>query len=86
MDNAGQGLTGTDLTTAVDTKVVPNAGGQLVFDVTAIINEIIARPGWNPGNAIVLYLLNNNSQGCDVLRNNSDDAGLLEMTFSGTPR
>jgi hypothetical protein len=81
LDNASGGLTGSSATTS---SVNSTSTGDLVADVTAIVNEIISRPGWVSGNSLVFYLLGDNalSNGDNnSWRQYSDTAGSLTITW-----
>lgn len=81
LDNAGGGLTGSSTTTA---SANSTSTGDLVADVTGIVNEIISRSGWVSGNSLVFYLLGDNalSNGSDnSWRQTSDTVGSLTINW-----
>jgi hypothetical protein len=79
--NAGQGLQGTSPTTASATGSVTTSNGTLTIDCTAVIAEIIAQSGWNPGNSIVLYLSGENAS-TDRVIDATDAAGSLVINYA----
>jgi len=79
-DNAGTLLTG-DSQTSASVSVTRPSSGNLVADVTSIVNQIIGRAGWVSGNSLVFYLLPS-GQGADCdWRMTSDTAGMLSITW-----
>ena len=79
-DNAGTLLTGGSQTSA-SVSVTRPSSGNLVADVTSIVNEIIGRSGWVSGNSLVFYLLPSGpGADCDW-RMTSDTAGSLTITW-----
>ncbi|MEI6832806.1 MAG: fibronectin type III domain-containing protein, partial [bacterium] len=78
--NASQGLQGTSPTIASATGTVTSSNGNLSIDCTAVIQEIVDQPSWQPGNPIVIYLSGENFPADSEISAN-DTAGTLTITI-----
>jgi hypothetical protein len=55
---------------------------QRTSDIAAVIQEIVDRPGWSPGNSLVLIITGSGENTAEAFEGESDAAALLHIEFS----
>lgn len=86
-DISSRGLTTASTTWAPPPWSGPGSAGpdQKTPDLAAIIQEIVDRPGWASGNAIVIIVSGNGERTAESYDGDQQGAPLLEIDFSTQP-
>jgi len=58
---------------------------QRTSDIAAVIQEIVDRPGWSPGNSLVLIITGSGENAAESFDGEADAAPLLHIEFGAAP-